>query len=500
MSDALSHHHNHGDKDNIEVDTTHREQKAERHIVLTSGETVEHKGSIRIGLGPQPVNTGCEPVSVTHFLSQKTAQYIEFSQVNADVPIMQMFVWMRVSFLCMSLYGVYWSLTAAKHSLVSLPLTLPMMLAFVFWFWHEQKDLAKETGNVLPLRFHGQRQAVMLSRQKQLQPPKWPKVWDKDSTVALMFSSYLLLGVGGVFLLSGLYRYFIEGESIGLDAVLWCGIPLILGSLACYKFIKPWRVYWHKLKAYRAKYGSDEGEELISVPWEQVVVEYQSSSMMNLWGGTSMQRLVFSAPNTADTDISTESSNVANESAQHKPSQNIAAVAIPVHSQAEAFSLFEVIRQYMVTNGVETNEANSGESAHSEKSAHSEIRVNSEQSAYSEQRAEPNYNRAGYKRHLTMRWKQSPVAYVFWRLWYWLTLRYLAHVMLEYQHDVYPQKVRNRADVKAWSVAIPESEWLKTSPELMALNDKLESLYAQGHHWESEAVQDLLAKQRNSKV
>ncbi|WP_299004812.1 hypothetical protein [uncultured Shewanella sp.] len=475
------------DKNNSEVNTSYGEGKAEqqRVLMLTSGETVEHKGTIRIGLGPKPVNTGREPVSVTHFLSQYTPQFIEFSQVNASVPIMQLFVWMRVSILCMFFYGVYWSLTAAKYSLVSLPLTLPVLLALCFWFWHEQKDLAQESASVLPLRFHGQRQAVMLSRLKQFQPPKRPQVWDKDSTVALMFASYLLLGVGGVFLLSSLYRYFIEAKSIGLDEVLWCGLPLILGSFACYKFIKPWRVYWRQLKVYQAEHGKDEGEELVSVPWEQVRVEYQSSSLMNLWGGTSMQKLVFSAPIMADKAVE----------------YNIAAVAIPVHSRDEAFSLYETIRQYMLTNGRSMSEsALSKTKVNNDKSADSEHNADSEQGANSEQRAQPTYNREGYKRHLAKRWKQSPVMYVFWRLWYWLTLRYLAHVMLEYQHDVYPKKVRNRGDIKAWSVAIPESEWQTTSVELMALNDKLESLYAQGYSWESEAVQDLLAKQRNSKA
>ncbi|NRD73022.1 hypothetical protein HQQ94_07165 [Shewanella sp. VB17] len=425
--------------------------------LLTSGESAQCDNFARIGLAPRPSNTGREPLCISAFLSSKTRQFIEFSFVSTNVHAAQMLIWVRVLILCMILYGM-WELTMERNPLLLLPMTLPLLMGFSLWFWLEQQDMAREASSQLPLRVHGQRQEVILSRPQANQPiPQRPSLMGSHWSIFLLISAFFLFSIGGIFLLGQLDGQFLFMEfksSRGLKSVFIPGLILFLLSfIPLYKLAQPWRQYFSDKK------GLVVSEELLAVPWEKLAIEYQSSSMMSLFTATNMQFLVLSAPDVND------------------PSNSIAAVSIPVHSQEEAFCLYEFIRQYMDEYQDTKGQDNATLAA---------LDV-----------AEPEYNRAGYQRLLQQRWQYNPVSYFLWRGWYWLTLRYLAHWMLEYHHDIMPAKVRAREDLQTWSAALPEAQWKTTSAALKTLNQTLEALYQQGHQWESEPVQAILAQQRH---
>ncbi|MBQ4892298.1 hypothetical protein J8L86_20825 [Shewanella sp. MMG014] len=438
------------------IDHTVHPEASEGARLLKCGEIAESEKVVRLGIAPAPVCTGRKPLCISTFLSKKTRYFIEFSMTNNNVHVVQIYVFTRVMILSMFLYGLL------TFGFDVLPATLPLFIGFSLWVWLEQKDMARDASTKLPLRFHAQRQAMLLSRTLSNRPiPKRPSPIGTDKSMFMLVLAYLLLGSSGTLLLGFLdgqflFMTFENGTSFDENRTFFVilTIEFMVGLIPAYLLIKPWRQY------FADKKGVVVSEELLSVPWESVAVEYQSTSLISLTTATNMQFLSFSVPDPKDANNS------------------IAAISLPVHSKEEAFSLYEFIRQYM-----DEYKDNDGKDS----AALADIAV-----------AEPEYNRAGYKRFLQRRWEKNPVSYGLWRVWYWISLRYLSHFMMEYHQDVMPIKVQARADVIAWSSELPKDEWQTSSDALKALNQEVEALYALGHQWESEPVQTLLAKHRQS--
>lgn len=406
---------------------------------LKSGESCSDSDVQRLGLSPSPVLTGRKPGFVSHFLNKNSDGLLEFKLVNPDVISLQI-IFFLIFFMTMIIITMW---VKFGHALVVLPLLIPFTLIFFFLSYFNFKDQISEVKTRPAVVFNAQRKELLLSWVNANKPkPQRPNVMKSDFSIFMA-----VLGSLGIVISSAMTIDFIQGDMNDFEeASYYIFGSFFVGAYPMYYTIRPWISYLKNRSDYKSTV------EVFPVSWESINIEYQSYSGLNPFGQVGMQNLTFIAP------------------IPDHPDHEKALVSLPVYSKEEAFSLFELLCDYMENgaNGIEHTAAK-------------DVGNNCSR-----------YNRQGYKRLILKRMRKTPLIYPFWRVLNWITLRYFAHWYLEYQVEVAQQLALNRRDIQEWSKPIPEDEWVSLSDELNKANKKVRDLYSKGLIWESPEVQRII--------
>lgn len=457
--------------------------RRDRNIrLLECGEVIDElNNSRRIGLAPLPATTGFNAKYNSTLLSKNASPLIGFCTFNGAYSNLQFYIWSRVVSLAILLGLTCFAVYMQDRFLALFPVPLILMLGASLWWWLEQKSVALEARNLLPQYFHAQRKEVLFSKMEK--KPEAPNFHSSFLNMSLAGCAYFFFVMGGILCVEQIDAHFLflvferQGE-LDLNSVVFGVVLLLLGAFFSALLAMIWRTYFQQAKRFF------NDVELLAVPWEKVAIEYQYLTVLTSYGPKPTECLLINP--------------IKAYWPKDKLKQGISPIILPVNSEADAFSLYEFIRQHM-----DSSDMNNHSHIVDKRISREEIFLIKNISVKNKTSVKiddiAGYNRSGYKRLLEHRKQSNGKYYFLWRLWYWFSLRYLTHVMLEYQHDIWPEAVRNRTDVKAWSAAIPESEWQAASDELIDLNQKLTDLYVQGHRWEGEPVQILLANHRENK-
>lgn len=250
---------------------------------------------------------------------------------------------------------------------------------------------------------------------------------------------FFCFGFGVGFLSLGI-TFFLEGKSSGQ-------IMAIIGSVLLIFPIKPWVVYFYKLR-----HKKENEIRLARIPWEKVRVEYQTGMSFHVFGTNNMHRLCFfiQVP---------------------EKREGFFSLSMPVFSREEALSTYEFIRDYM-ENGCQ--------------------RLKKSQGNYLKDKAS-NYSLAFYKERIAEYRKEKVLpVYLLWRLVNILTFTYWVRWYLELLNDVLPQKNPKKAELERLCSSVAEADWVPMNPVLKEVNERVRSLYANGHRWEDDIVQAVI--------
>ncbi len=433
---------------------------------LTHGERNSKEGVESIGLSPLPVTTGRKPITEHQFITHSDDGLLEIRQMNNNVYEIQVLLLCVLGTLillaCLWASGGEWYATIPALGMIA--------VAPVVIFYLDTKDKIKSAASRIPIRFHPQKQQILLSREKSNKPkPEKPDVLTGDSKTILMnFAAFVLVGTGTGVLLMGLDEIS-QGD---FEVLLWAIPMLILGCYPGYYTLKLWITYLRQRKSYTSSI------EITAVAWESIHIQYQ--------GYESLVAEFYSDLRAHDELQAAIDFNPFRVGALSLPSLNFSAIIpdspdneqvlfnLQVHSYEEALSLYELLCDFM-ENGAQGIEH----------TAAANIKIDNS-----------GYSREGYRRLIEKRAEETPLIYPFWRLLNVLTLRYFAHWYQEYLMETLQQKALNRPEVKQWSKLLPAEEWQKPSEALQQANKAVRKLYAQGHVWESEEVQQVVRRYR----
>ncbi len=411
---------------------------------LTHGERWTVDGVDIIGLAPLPVSTGKQPMAVSPFIAPSGNGLLEIRQISGDIHIVQFMLFFMLSMLLMVAWW-WWGIGKGWYAVI--PSLGVITLGLAAMFYTNIKNNTESVANNPPVRFHPQRQQILVSWEKGNKPkPELPDILDSNKLIVMSIMTLLLIGTGWGVLTRNFDR-ILQGEY----EFLYITIPmLILGIYPAYYSLKPWFLYLKQKKGYSSTI------EVTPVDWEAVHIEYQSGGGFSPFGAVSLQSLTFTA------------------AIPEHPDNEQVLFSIPVYSYQEALSLYELLCDFM-ENGAKGIEH----------TAAAEIKV-----------ADSGYSRKGYQQLIKKRAQETPLIYPFWRLLNLFTLRYFAHWYQEYLMDTQQVKALSRPEVIAWSARIPASQWRKPSDTLQQANKAVRKLYAKGYKWEDEAVQQVVSHYR----
>ncbi|MDX1304663.1 hypothetical protein, partial [Photobacterium sp.] len=365
--------------------------------MLAMGERMEQDGVETVAMAPLPANSGYAPGNVQGLLKRKNATYIDLKTSGGEAFGAKIYLLGNLLAVLGGLYFIIWSILDSGFGGgigVWAGVGMPMILVVYF----ANRQLEEETKRNAPLRCHRERRELIFNVQtSDHEIPYF--FWSPGIFICASMGWFvLMMSISSIFL-------FHDGPKPPPDywlssVIITIAIAIAFGTYPLKKFI----TYRRQLKRCKVKY------EQVAVPWDKVGVEYQSASAASTSGLHDYQFLSFLAPDANDETLA------------------VASVNFPVHSMAEAYSGYELVRTFM------------------------------DQGEAGLEGIDP-FERVPYDFDAQIKLRKKaydPITYAVWRFGNWLSLNHWAQSFMERHNETLPQAVLNTPKLVEWSKPLPK--------------------------------------------